>query len=657
MALAADQQRVVDEFERCNVVCNGVVGSGKTKVMIEIATRCANNFYGAGRVLILTYNSALRHTIRAKLNDSNKSGGASSATTLVGSVEVHTYHSFGHRYLDDDCVDDDELTEAIERPFNDTYVPVWDAILVDEAQDMTQLYHRLLIKVLRGADRGCMVALFGDVRQEIYGYNGADARYMTLAPTLFGWLTRPWSTLSLDLSWRLSREMVEWYNASVTSPVVLASARTDVSNKVVQLWMKSKDVGASVADQILQMIRSQRYGADDIFVLVPSVRKVDYGAKIYSRLAKHGVAIYNTSHTMSGNTSEMTKGKVVFSSFAKAKGLERKVVFVVGYDAASAGYLGEMVTSCEIAKVWYVALTRASELLVVVSIGADLPKNRPVFVRGNEDQMSKIVDMEVAMSVTTLTREVKVLATSSILSCVTVLYVPTLESKIALPTKVRETKGKHEIVESVSAINGEFIMLEFWTRYMGHSVAWYDCHKSLATKLRLVKERLYAGSKDVAYRSSQIENHYWLTNSGKQIDRCMSRLLSLQLVRGEADANLSIEHPMMTQLSMPIHGIERKFILHGRFDLLQPQTHTIWEFKCCKRIDTSHMLQLLVYGYMYWRDKRVVPKLYLYNVLDDQKVELIVTASSLETTVAKLIMSKWTHEFDMTDAAFIERNT
>ena len=65
------------------MIVDSVAGSGKTTSVLYIA-----HTYPEHRILMLTYNARLKFETRSR------------ATALcLGNIEVHTYHSFGVRYM------------------------------------------------------------------------------------------------------------------------------------------------------------------------------------------------------------------------------------------------------------------------------------------------------------------------------------------------------------------------------------------------------------------------------------------------------------------------------------------------------------------------------------------------------------------------------
>lgn len=79
--------------------------------------------------------------------------------------------------------------------------PRYDVVLVDEAQDLSELNHLMLGKIVRGSTRLICV---GDPCQAIYGFRGADENSMTTMTSRFDL-----RTLYLTICFRCAPEIVE----------------------------------------------------------------------------------------------------------------------------------------------------------------------------------------------------------------------------------------------------------------------------------------------------------------------------------------------------------------------------------------------------------------------------------------------------------------
>ena len=80
--------------------------------------------------------------------------------------------------------------------------------------------------------------------------------------------------------------------------------------------------------------KNAKYGKQDIFILASSVRPQfnKTVAMIENLLSYNWIACFIPSDDFNEPDERVTANKVVFSSFHRAKGRQRKIVFVLGFD-------------------------------------------------------------------------------------------------------------------------------------------------------------------------------------------------------------------------------------------------------------------------------------------------------------------------------------
>ena len=148
-----------------NVMVNSVAGSGKTTSSLHIA-----KFNPTKSVLLLTYNKKLKEETRCK-----------AIAYLLRNLEVHNYHAMGIRYYALSCYNDTELRKVVESNTSPrTQLPSYDIIIIDEAQDMTKIYHAFIHKIIRDVyslhGKIPKLVVVGDENQCIFKFMKADSR-------------------------------------------------------------------------------------------------------------------------------------------------------------------------------------------------------------------------------------------------------------------------------------------------------------------------------------------------------------------------------------------------------------------------------------------------------------------------------------------------
>ena len=191
-----EQQTIIDNIKiNNNIICDAVAGAGKTTTVISIAKQLPNK-----NILQITYNSQLKTETRERVKSEK-----------ITNLKIHTYHSLVKNYYDNDVYTDDKMVNVIniDKDLINSYD--LDILIIDEAQDMTQLYYTLLKKYLNDIYKSdIQVVILGDKNQGIYKFKNADIRYLTLGDKLWKgkFINCPLHTsyrLTDNISWFINR--------------------------------------------------------------------------------------------------------------------------------------------------------------------------------------------------------------------------------------------------------------------------------------------------------------------------------------------------------------------------------------------------------------------------------------------------------------------
>ena len=171
-----------------NVIVDSVAGSGKTTTILHIGKSLPEK-----KILVLTYNAKLKIETREK------------ATSLeLENMEIHSYHAFCVKYYDHRCYTDPGIIAVLKGDKKPKKSFEYDLILLDEQQDMTNLYYRLVKKVIRDSGRtDVQIACFGDIYQNIYSFKGSDDRFLSFADKIY---SLGCSSTETNREWRQSLE-------------------------------------------------------------------------------------------------------------------------------------------------------------------------------------------------------------------------------------------------------------------------------------------------------------------------------------------------------------------------------------------------------------------------------------------------------------------
>jgi superfamily I DNA/RNA helicase len=249
MKISDEQSIIINEIKRGNnVSINSVAGSGKTTTQFFIA----EEFHDL-QILTLTYNAMLRHESKIRLKS-------------MKNMTVHTFHSFCCKnycngYTNNTISNAINLKDKIE--FN------YDIIVIDEAQDLTELLYRFILRILDDNKKEPILLIFGDDRQAIYKYMGSNVDYLVNSSKYFK-SSRPWVNRELNVSYRLTSNMCGTINHFLNSNKII-SGNSSNNNKVEYKICDSFKVYESIKQIIINLI-NDGINYSDIMIIAPSIK-------------------------------------------------------------------------------------------------------------------------------------------------------------------------------------------------------------------------------------------------------------------------------------------------------------------------------------------------------------------------------------------------
>lgn len=378
--LSREQQVLVDRelSDAGPRLVRGVAGSGKTLVLARWAARALHGM-GVPEVAIVYANAALGPLLRRMVDEAwvEIAGGA------VPWDRVHFLHI---AELLTDLRRALELPAPCERWNYDAQAaevlsavpepePRFDAVLVDEAQDLGHHALRLLVQLARPRGDHRPVMIFYDNAQNIYGRStprwrelGLDMRGRSDVMRESFRTTRPILELALNVCHALRplgqdpdmRELMRerlltevrhgdrvWWQAHY--------APVDGQAPVVSLYDTRQEELDAVLEQVRRWVRDEGVRPDDIGVVV--LRKED-GQALAGDLCEAGIPACYASSGALGHALAAPDARVHVSTAHSYKGYDVEVLLVVG---ATRFHSGDRV----FVETLYVALTRARTVLHV----------------------------------------------------------------------------------------------------------------------------------------------------------------------------------------------------------------------------------------------------------------------------------------------------
>ena len=306
----------------CNVAIEAVPGAGKTHLIMKL---CKDGVPS----LILAYNRELADTITKTLDESE-----SSSTMCL------TFHGLCSR-----CLaltrDDHQLMKVVRQAENGELtprdVPKVSRIFIDEAQDVRELYVRLL-RVLGLTNVQIVVA--GDRNQLVYDFDDefpATLATLEFPKTTFGGFA--WQHVTMNESHRITRQMCSFVNLLFNTNITSEKDGSKVEIRV------PRNMYSNLYDTIKDILEDK-----DVLILVDYKNGNRALRTLLNTVSRSGKNVHVHGVSSGDNVNETT---IKCGTFWSAKGLEANTVIV-------------LLPGSSPFNPTYVAMTRARQRLIVV---------------------------------------------------------------------------------------------------------------------------------------------------------------------------------------------------------------------------------------------------------------------------------------------------
>jgi len=382
LVLSEEQQNIIDSIKTGrNVIVDACAGSGKSTTILAIARE-----FPEERILQLTYNSALRKDVQGKITEEG-----------IENLTVHTFHSLAVAVYMTTAHTDAGIRHILFTDMKPRYtIPGYSKIVLDEAQDMSLDYFRLMQKFIRdmcleSGDQTIQLTVMGDYMQGLYEFKGSDIRFLTMADLI--WSDNPHLRTSefvkctMKMSYRITDPMCDFVNKCMLGENRLLSCKPGVPVTYIR---NTRFLIEKTVIILIKQLLERGIEASDIFVVGASVRGVNSSIrKIENALVSNGVQCHVPMLESDKIDERTIKGKVVFSTFHCVKGRQRKFVFVVGFDNYYFSRYGRTLDKTRCPNTLYVGCTRATEGLYLLESG-EYNTDRPLdFLKMTHRQMQE----------------------------------------------------------------------------------------------------------------------------------------------------------------------------------------------------------------------------------------------------------------------------
>jgi len=663
--ISDEQKNIIEKLENNNVIVDSVAGSGKTTTNLFIA-KCYNKM----NILLLTYNARLKLETRTRIDSLH-----------IKNMEAHSFHAFCYKYYGN-YYNDEKIYYMLQKKVNPKEDINFDIIIIDEAQDLTPLYYELICKICNDNKKIPKFCILGDKYQSIFEYNNADSRYMMYSNYLFNINDYEWVKCKLSTSYRVPKEICDFVNVCMIDKNRIKFNKIS-GNKPRYIVCDTWDREANYVVKEVKYYLNLGYHPQDIFILASSIKNKQGPAGLVEKLLiKEKIPIFIPSAETKIMNNNIKK-KLVISTFHQVKGLERKVIIILGFDA-SYFYFFKKNSDYSCTNELYVAVTRSIERISLIhnyEFGylyflkkieeyCDVIKYNEVEQKPlKEDVKIKIVLIEdiirhipiniIINSVNLFEYEIKrnpenlIMMTDRIKASNTVMNVHNINKiSIILLTELKIT-GKIEIID---------IMKE--SKIECDDIAEFSIDKllKLATQYDLFQ-------KGYLFKNLYINKYDWLYL--ENIQECMQRIETLSISKNcKFNFMLDIDDKVCTELL----GVP----LRSYIDCVDFDNKIIYKFECREELNKENYIYLAIQKYMILKLQKIANqrlgdilkkldtplakilrvnyKYVLYNFLTNEYIEIKSNLNNLTKMMEIIINKKYKDRIADNANSFLSEN-
>lgn len=668
--LSEEQGIIIESIKNGrNVVSDCVAGSGKTTTVLHIAKACPHL-----KCCLVTYNCSLKLETRVKAESMN-----------LKNLEIHSYNSLAVKYYHRGAYVQENLLSVIQQDYKPlTPIPSYDVLIADETQDMSDVFFKLLKKFVRNAViPPKQMLVLGDKWQTIYKFGGADERFLTMTSIVWDC---PFVPCTLTMSFRVTNQIAAMAN-TVMLGINRIRAQKDgpaVDYRICDPFNLEGTVGKELVDDI----HSGLIKPSDVFILGYSLKSTDVATpirKFENFLVHNNIPCFFQLTDDARMDEELLKDKVVFSTFHKSKGRERKRVIIFGFDNTYFRFFSKEEPQNECPPLLYVAVTRASQHLTLLQSWKESPLP---FLRKSLDQIKTLDYIKFIPdrpyigpdgdtgakahnrkeTVTRLTERLQAHHQYQLDTMMADMYVSekTPYNDTAIVNKIT---GK--TVEDVSLINGiaipamiememlnkctiaTYVAQEYENTCKRNDNPWMrskykSIHEGINSIQGFAKCAMFfiAFTENIINHINQITKFNWLTTAA--VNECKTVLRNYCNDTSKFEQTIQL----LSELCPEYGTIE----INGRLDICD--TIQVIEVKCVQALTLEHKLQLIVYAYMCKNNDgyKHMKEFRLINIRTGECFKLNLHSHLIEETVRILFHNKYEQKEVLTNEEFITQS-
>lgn len=680
--LSEEQMKVITYIkENKSVIIDAVAGSGKTTTIIGLA-RALKNMY----ILQVTYNAHLKFEVKEK-----------AFKQKIDNLEIHTYHSLCLKYYN--CYKDEQIKNVLEydvKPKKE--IPQFSVIVIDEVQDMRNLYYNFILKFLNDLGKNIPIIVCGDRFQGIYEFSDADIRFLTIAENLYH---TNFIRHHFKVSYRVTPQIALFLNSHIIGYDRIVSCSTNKKATPVKYIICNKKYAESVQFIVneIQTKLEQGYHPSDFFLLSYTVKHNDFLKQIENILSSRGICVYyENSDEEKTPDSKLIENKLVFTTIHCAKGRERKFVFFDGFDSSFDYFCKKSKKNPKMcSSELYTALTRASQELYLIHdssrfrigcltgfINLDKKKYVKMIKLDEPLPIKKQIVIKNVFSVTDLVSHLG----STLLELqqfIDDLYEQTVKPQKNLSIKDSIEDPIKHITENVTDINGLVIPMIYESLYNTNFDDQNRCYILTKVKkeiytitdneqiIKYVENMIFNNNTKIEdyitigiyyqcicsgliHKANQIFNKSWLNLD--DVKECHKHL-SKHLTCGTCwEISLTNGGDINEEQKLPFSYKHKKFgniDIYNRIDAIDDCN--VWELKCVNNLTLEHKLQLIIYYFIFkFKDKNTAinKNFKLLNMKNGEVLSLIKDDDLIDFIMEKVFETKVMVKDKLHDEEFIK---
>lgn len=668
--ISEEQKKVIDCVKNKNfVIIDAVAGSGKTTTIIELS-----NQLHEGNILQITYNAHLKKEVREKAEKHK-----------IRNLEVHTYHSFCYKYYGK--YKDEEIQTMINNNLQpNKQFPEFSILVIDEAQDMRNIFYKLICKFLCDYGKKIIIVIAGDKFQGIYEFNDADTRYLTMANKLYN---TNFIFLDFKTSYRVTPQISLFINNHIIGYDRIISGNTNKKSSTVKYIIcnkKSQTTTDYIVSEIKRKIK-KGYSCSDFFIMSYSIKDNEFLKTLENKLVANNFAVYyENSDEERPPENKLINNKIVFTTIHCSKGRERKFVFFNGFDSTFDHFCKRSnkdptICSPEL----YVGLTRSNQELYLIH---SYKKNIIGCLKNYDNLVNK--DYVKMINLAELKPYEKIKPQQyifSVTSLVSHLGNTLLELQEKINEMFEQLKPPNTLIKITDTIeNTELNIMENVTDINGLTIPMIleqlqsgECHilkqtknkinqitqdESLIKKIKeveftkdtLIDEYLKIGTfyscinSQLIHKINQINNYNWLDM--KEVNKCHNHLRENLSNKIKWEVTLGNKMYCNQPIFSYIHPNFGTIKISNRIDAMDDTT--IWELKCVNDLLLEHKLQLIIYYFIHKNMESTQRDFKLLNMKSGEVLKLNPNETYIDHIINKVLETKILTKDRISDDNFLK---